>query len=248
MTGRRRKRRKGGRNFWGGRTTYGVKKVYIPRKMRRRRPNLRLGGFIGLESKFRDDELTVTAVPTTWTALNPTTANCLNGIGQGDTESLRDGRVYHITSVHLRCIVQVIVAESATAPHADVYGRMLLVLDTQTNGAEMSAADCMISDQTYDALAYRNLENTSRFKILRNRKWNLHVFDMNEGASNLFSLAGTVSPVWEWDVKFNPPLKVTVAGTGATVSSIKDNSLHFLICANTGGCEISYETRLRFKG
>ncbi len=217
------------------------------RRVRRRR-NQRTSGFIGLETKFSDNEKTSAAIATTWTTINPTTDNCLNGLVQDDTENGRDGRVYHITSIHMKIGVNSDASEEDTAPQSDVQVRMCLVLDTQTNGTEMSAADCMVSDQTYDVLAFRNLANSQRFRVLKDKTVIVRRDVMAQGAVNLFATAVKYNQPVVWNYRFKKPLRVHTDGAGGTVSVIKDNSLHFIVVANVAGASLNYEVRVRFKG
>ncbi len=211
--------------------------------------NPRVGGFLGFENKFLDLEVTDDAFATSWAAMNPASSvDCISAVAQGDGESNRDGRVYFINSIHLRGTIDMPVAESAAAPRSDVYARIALVWDTQANAATVTATDVMDGGQTEDWLAFRNLQNTKRFRVLKDMTRRIVVSQqMNEGAVNLFASTGAIVP-WTMNVRFKKPVKVTCVGTTGVIASISDNAFHVIGCANSTVCELNYQSRIRFTG
>jgi len=215
-----------------------------------RRELLRSGGFTGLEKKFQTAsaiELGATALATTWTTKENATMKCISGCAQGDTESTRDGRVYHITSIFVNGQVVIEAAEAATAPHEDIQYVIKMVLDTQTNGAQMTATDVMDGSGIVDTLAFRNLQFTSRFKILGTVKGTVQPLNMNEGQVNSFANGTRIKPFsFAWIP--STPIKVICSGTGSTIADITDNSVHIIACATSTNIDIKFQVRLRWVG
>lgn len=209
--------------------------------------NKRTGGFIGLENKFADYGFAVTTVSNVWTSDNPTTVDCISAVAQGDSENERDGRVYHINSIHLKGIVGYPhLGDESTVSDDDVM-RVVVVIDSQTNGAEVTATEVM-DDSGTDFLSFRNLQFTSRFKVLYDETFRLNPLVVADGAgANNFNSQGTKLP-FTFNKKFKIPIRVTCKGTTAVVGSIVDNSIHVLACSNTGVCTLQYQSRVRFSG
>ncbi len=211
--------------------------------------NTRTSGFIGLENKFLDSELNATAVSTTWTAHNPTAAsvNCLSAPAAGDGESDRDGRVYHINSIHMHGQVLFNATESQTAPIDEEFVRIALVWDTQTNKSEVVGTDVMDGGGSNDNLAFRNLQNSKRFIVLKDFTVKVVPESMNEGAANLFASRNFESR-WSINKIFRTPIKVNTAGTAANVNVVTDNSLSLIVQGTNTAIAVGYQCRVRFSG
>ncbi len=220
-------------------TTRRFRKRRRPIRRRRRRlashtpghfVNGRTGGFMGLEMKFADIETSADAFSTTWTTMEDATNDSVSGVAQGDGESSRDGRKYAIHSIHIKAHIEKGKNESQAAPLDDNVGRFCLVLDRQTNGAQLTATDVMDGGQTDDVLAFRNLQHTKRFGVIWDKSWKLSVAsgNTNEGAVNLFANGNVSTPIMFFNKKFSPPIIVTCTGTDGTISGISDNSLHII--------------------
>ncbi len=219
------------------------------RVMRRRRPrrNARVGGYSGIEYKFKDDILTDEAFLTTWATKNPSSTNCLAAVEAGAGEKLRTGRKIFIKSLFVRGEIEVPFAKAATNPHETQQVRICLVLDTQTNNAEMAATDVMEAS-TKNYLSFRKLENTQRFKVLWDRTFTLGPLGMNEGATNAFARGGN-KRVFKIMKTFKTSISVQYNATASppTVAQITDNSFHIIGVANTTTVILSYATRIRFR-
>ncbi len=210
--------------------------------------NPRTGGMMGVELKFHDATKAATTLPGSNSGgeMDPTTANCLNGIGQGDTESTRDGRKYIIKSIHVQGTIVRPVAANNTAYPGQALGWIALVWDKQSNGAQLNSEDVYTGTET--EFPFRNLQFESRFKVLRFMKYNFSSPEASFDGTNIES--GAQSKPFEWNVRMSTP--VTTTGTGATISSISDNSYHVIGGANSASAplngQISYNSRVRFVG
>ncbi len=243
------------RNGYTG-VTRATNRPYIAKRSRRNgykraaRVNTRTSGFVDIENKFIDFELTSTALDSTWDNYNPTTTNCISATAIGNTESTRDGRVYYINSVHLKGSVRATTLESQTGPISDLLARVVVVLDTQTNASEVVALDVMDGAQTDDIYSFRNLQNTKRFRVLMDKiiKVPRASINTNEGAANLFAAGTWISYPFQYNLKFKKPIRVQCVGTSATVASISDNSIGVIAVASSTEVSLNYQSRIRFSG
>lgn len=208
--------------------------------------NLRSGGFLQKEKKFYDTELNNSTVTSSWGTADPIALNCISAPAQGDGESDRDGRVFYINSVHIHGYCRITATEGNTAPTSNDLFRVVLVLDKQTNAAQLTATDVMDAGGTSDVIAFRNLQYTQRFRILKDVTFTMQPQCVNEGASNLFSNTDQYQ-YFSMNHIFKKPLKVQCSGTSAGVSSIVDNSLHVIACATANQITtLYYQARIRF--
>ncbi len=201
-----------------------------------------------LERKFIDTEVNAFAFATTWTTMEDTIPDCISSVAQADTESSRDGRVYTILSVYLKMKVFVQAQEESIAPLPDIIGRVVLVLDTQTNKVQLTATDVMDASATADELAFRNLHNTKRFKVFWDHSFKIDLFQVSQGAINLFAHGQKSTEIVTYYKKFNPPIVVKCIDQNATVASVSDNSLHIIGVANGSQALLTMTTRCRFIG
>ncbi len=214
--------------------------------------NLRTGGFLGIENKFLDSRVNDVAFSGTWAGgeMEDATLLSVSAVQQGVGENQRDGRKYAINSVFIRGTLELPVQESLGAPPADVVARVLLVLDKQTNGAQLNAEDVMLTvASAHDIDSFRNLQFVERFQVLADKKVRIPLTLMatNEGAVNLFA-HGSVSVPFKMSFIFKTPLRVTCKATAAAIASIVDNSIHVIGTANNTSLTINYTSRLRFTG
>ncbi len=215
-----------------------IKKPYTPSQLAR---------VVPAELKFLDIEHLSDAFASTWDNMDPATFLSLSAVKQGDGENERDGRVYYIHSVHIQGRFLRAAAESDVAPKPDSIFRIVMVLDTKTNGAQLTATDVMNGGLTDDYHGFKNLQHASRFKILFDRKVVLPVQVVNEGAANLFANPAATK-LFKFNRNFRPPLKVICSATPAAIASITDNSIHMIGISDTALGFLDYQSRIRFTG
>ncbi len=225
-------------------------KSMVRRPRRFRRQNVRTGGFMGIEKKFADNETNNDAFSSTWATMEDATNSQISGVAQGNGESQRIGRKITILSIHIRMRVHVAASESVAAPLPDLFGRVVIVLDKQTNAAQLTATDVMDAGQTDDVLAYRNLQQTERFQVLWDKKWFLPAKQSNEGAVNLFAQGAQSTPMMFFNKTFpNGGIRVTYNGTATgVVAAVTDNSIHCIGIANLASALLNMQIRIRYTG
>lgn len=223
------------------------------KKYRKSNRNYRTGGLVGVEYKYFDVARTIlipTSTDATGLELDPI-AGALSVPAQGDGANQRDGRKIKILSIYIN---GVITGESDQNVQGSIFPGncfLSLVLDKQTNSEQCQSEQVYVNNvgTTRGTLALqRNMSNTSRFKVLKHKTFDLPFrqkvdTDSRDGCQRQFKIK----------YKFKKPLVVTfnVGDTTSDVASVADNSLHLF-----GGCSqstnmqttLTYSSRIRFVG
>lgn len=217
--------------------------------------NTRTAGFLGLEKKFYDTTLAPTALnaPTDASAgeFDPSSTSMISTPAVGDGEQNRDGKRIVIKSVQVTGHLHTAGVEATTAPSAQCRAFVALVLDTQTNGAQLNSEDVfknLSADATLATCPIRNLLFASRFRVLKSLEVDLTPPSLASSALNDFSW-NSVSQEFDWFIPMDLPVNFN-AGTTASVANVIDNSLHIIAYCTNGVSTpvISYNARIRFMG
>lgn len=219
------------------------------------RKNVVTAGFLGIEKKFYDTTLVDAAILAPSDAAggehDPSATSMISTPTQGDGEMQRDGKRITITSCQVKGWVErSALLNQGAMPNAERI-MVALVVDTQTNGAQLDS-EAVFKNLSGDAdLAcspMRNLLFGPRFRVLRTE---MITFNNHNGAydGTDIEVAGN-GQAFEWFVPFKGEgFKVNFnAGTGATVANVIDNSLHIIAYASVTGVTLSYNARVRFIG
>lgn len=161
----------------------------------------------------------------------------------------RVGRRICMKSIQLGGFVRLKVSQTATS----VMGRIILFYDAQPNGAAPVLGD-ILRDSTVAATAsnfgFINLNNRSRFKIIRDYQMNLNACTSNAGGqiSNL-TMKDNENHSYNIDWYERLPKLETVynATNGGTVADITTGTLYLLTIATSGtSWEFDYGSRVRY--
>jgi len=221
--------------------------------------NGRTGGFVGLETKFFDSSFAGGLSASTDASggeVDPDNLLCLNCPAQGDGETQRDGRQISMDSLTVKGLVTVAAQTNQTA--ADVVPDIFIaiVLDKQTNGAQLDSElvfENPSGASNLGSMPFRNLEWTKRFRVLKTMKVSAHQF----AGAVIPAFDGTnieqqgVAIPFSCHIKLNGMKVNFISGqTSSVIAAIADNSIH--VIAYTNGVSlapvINYNARLRFKG
>ncbi len=212
----------------------------------RRRPVWKVPVELKPELKFLDLVVPQTSLTAVWASYDPAPALCLNGIGQGDSPTSRDGRAYFITSVMLKGLLQLNIKTEDFIPQNDIVIRMMLVHDTQTNKAQLTPAD-VVNATGSEFLAFRDLNFTTRYKVLKDKTFVFRRNFVNEGVITSFaSNKGLIR--FNCYHTFPTPIQVLCQGDGATIANITNDSIHLIATANSTEVNLEYTSRVRFRG
>ncbi len=216
--------------------------------------NARTGGFLGQELKFYDTSLAGSAItaPTGATGgeHDPSATILLNTVVQGDGEQQRDGRKIVMKSLYVNGNVVMVPQANQTATDAASVIYIAVVLDTQTNGATIASED-VFTNVSADALLapmmMRNLQQSSRFRILGSKRFTMQNPNLSWDGTNL-EQQGLNRP-WSFFINLKN-MSVLYKGTTETVANIVDNSLHIVAFTNSTALTplLYYNSRLRFVG
>jgi len=247
----------------------------VPSPAQQRINNARIGGYLGIEKKYIDNEFALQLGETLAGSEKDPASGALNAIAQGDGPSDRDGRQVTLKSVHIRGQIKVpSLAFDPSAPGAQGTGfsvKFVLLLDTQTNGAQFNAEDVFVdpTDVDLDAFTFRNLQYQKRFRVLKDLMIPVPPATMspaaytsenntptteNNGDITAIVAAGRSVP-FEVNHEFKGTgrneLQTIYTGNAANVSTISDNSLHVMaLVSETLGVTavLQYVSRVRFVG
>lgn len=223
--------------------------------------NIRSAGLLGVELKFLDAPKTATAVTSPTDAsggeFDPSSivTGCLSAPAQGDGPTNRDGSKIVMKRIFVAGVVNV-AAQSAQAA-VDVMPDIMiaLVLDKQTNGAQLNSEDVFTNQNAAAVTAtspQRNMSFTNRFEVLKIQHVRIPQLSVGNDAAATISQAGVNIP-FKLKKSFGMAgmrVQFTTGSTTADVANVIDNSLHIIAYSTslTAAPSIAYNSRMRFVG
>ncbi len=219
---------------------------YVPyrrpyrRRQRKFRPGYdRTGGFYGRfsgpsgELKFHDINLDDAAVASTLNITN------LTVIPEGNGEEQRVGRKINLKKIHVQGAI--VMGSGADLSVTNDLVICMIIQDTQTNGAAFVAADFLETD-AYDS--YRNLANSSRFKVLWKRKYTLRV--QGAAPSGAAYIHGEDIKAFSANVTCSIPMEYDNSATSGVITSVRSNNVYFVTISKSNSTALDGTARLRF--
>jgi len=175
---------------------------------------------------------------------------CLFSPTVGSALNQRIGRKCHIYKIRINGTI--ITSSQGAQTTADVASkvRLCLVLDKQTNSAQMVANQMFVPTATPDNTihAFQNPDNFGRFQFLKD-KFVVMQNPSLAGQNPAIDQAG-LKHMFKWTVVFKKPLTVNFNATnGGTVADVIDNSLHVVCAADATAMapQLAYYSRVCFK-
>jgi len=217
--------------------------------------NLATRGFLGVERKFYDTALVTSAIAAPTDAsggeLDPSATSMISTPDVGDGPSQRDGRQISCLFCTVDGVINIPIGEDVVNPLIATTVFIAVVLDTQTNAAQMNSEDCFKNTGANAILAASPMKNLlfgKRFRILKQRIFH---FDpsVSAEADNSFAWNG-MQRTFRWFIPLKGMRINFNAGTTASVANVIDNSIHVVgYCTNSASTvTLSYNARLRFMG
>lgn len=215
--------------------------------------NVRTGGFLGMELKFLDSSYQASLIAAASMAgleADPSTLLSITSIAQGDGESQRDGRQAVVKSAFVTGTVSCpLRSDQADAQGGNTYF-VALVMDTQTNGAQLNSEDVFtnpLADATTIPCLLRDLQYVQRFKVLDYVILNDPPRIVGTDGAATLSIAPASIP---FKLSWNGEMRQNYTGTNGIVASIADNSIHVLAgtTSTSGAPQLNYNARIRFVG
>ena len=193
------------------------------------------------ERKFISRERTSTNIGLTWAGgeMNPSTFLCLTSMAQGDASNERIGRSIVFDSLRIKGIVKLpTLAGSTIQPPVAI--RIIVYQDKQTNNAEVAAECVMAANPSNPVLAFRNMFEADRFKILGDQTIMLTPQSgAGDGAVNDW---GAAHQFFKFAfTRLNMSVGFTL-GTG-NIDAVSDNSIQIAMIADGSVPTVRYQSR-----
>ncbi len=186
------------------------------------------------EVKFLDTDIDDAVVAATMTINN------LTVIPEGNGESERIGRKLTIASVHIRGAVSLSSKSSAVTTSDNVV--TMLVVDSQTNGAQFTATDLLETDSFQ---AFPNLSNSTRFFCCYREIHSMKVSGASTtGAAHAF---GEDTDFLEIDLDLGLVIDYDNSVDTGAISSVTSNNLYWVTQSSKGLCDIEATVRKVWK-
>jgi len=126
-----------------------------------------------------------------------------------------------------------------------------LVLDTQTNGAQLNSEDVFTNPAVTlgtNSCPLRNMSYTERFKVLKVKKVRIPMLSLTYDGTNI-EQSGALVPVSMFVKLGGLQTKFQSGTTTGYCGTIVDNSLHVIAYNNSAlACNLAYNARLRYVG
>lgn len=157
----------------------------------------------------------------------------INGCTQGISGSNRVGRLTHMTHLEMRILVS---SNDDGAPPVSLGMwngciRVMIVYDTQSNGAAPAAGDILAAAV---AVGCKNMNNRKRFKI---------IYDQTRPLNDINGGSGPASQVFVINKKLNLPVDYGL-GTTSAITSITKGGLFLVTFSEVNGTEASVPASL----
>lgn len=198
--------------------------------------------------KYYDGDVNGTALvvtTTTWpagTVVDPTTSINLGAAAVANPLSLcvptvgsalnqRIGREITIRKVKVHGRINVAPQIAQNTADSSCIVRMALVLDTQTNSAQMTGAQLFNdgSGPLPTLQSFQNPNNFGRFRVLKDKQFSFGNINMAGNPTTGDVLQSSMNKPFKFSYVFPQGLKVRFNNTnGGTVADIIDNSLHIV--------------------
>ncbi len=190
----------------------------------------------GREYKFHDTLISNTLFTQAGAVL---TNGSLNEIPQGVEESQRIGRKVVVKSLQMKA--KIFLANASNGATSQLY-RVIIFQDKQANGAAAVVLDILEQAST---LSFRNLANSSRFKIWYDETKHINsTAAAGNGTTNVFS---ENFRYLQLHIPMNVPLEFdNTAATGA-IATIRSNNLGLLVMMQEAAEDVFIQTTIRLR-
>ncbi len=197
----------------------------------------------GGELKFHDIDWDQAAADTSNGVISNTSSLIL--IGQGVTESTRIGRKCTIRSIGWRAQLQLNGLLNDTGIQFPKNIRLMIVQDTQCNGAAPSVSGTNGVLETAHFQSFNNLANKGRFRVLYDKNQVINTLAVaGNGTAND---SGVTSRHFTWFKKVNIPIEYSGNATPSVITEVRTNNIFGLIIANDTGATYTLLSKLRFR-
>ncbi len=165
-------------------------------------------------------------------------------IGQGITESTRIGRKAIIKSIGWRGQLQLAVQSDAN-PQSAMTIRLMLILDSQCNGAAPSVSGTGGVLVAANFQAFNNLVNKGRYKVLYDKNFQMNpMAGAGNGTANDWSSQNKSFTFWK---QCNIPIEYSGTAAPSVITELRTNNIFGLMIASGSGSLVSLDSKFRFR-
>lgn len=165
-------------------------------------------------------------------------------IGQGVTESTRIGRKAVIKNIAWRGRLNLGNLSISTITMPEIT-RLILVLDSQANGAAptVSGADGLLETANYQS--FNNLANKGRFKVLMDKYIVLNALAAaGNGTTNDI---GGVSKTFAFYSKCEIPIEYSGTASPSVITEVRTNNIFGIMINESTQSNVSLDSKFRFR-
>jgi len=179
------------------------------------------------------------------------TPNCLFAPTVGAALNQRIGRKVKVHKIKVTGFVNKGPETAQTTGDEATTLRIMLVMDQQTNAAQMTGAQLM-QDASATATTintFQNPNNFGRFRVLKDKRITIFNANMAGEVAAANVIKEGLKANFKFKIRFRTPIDVHFNATnGGTVADIVDNSFH-IVCGQTpaANCNLSYYSRVCYK-
>lgn len=177
---------------------------------------------------------------------------CLFAPTVGAALNQRIGRKVKVMKIKAICTISIGAQAAQSTGDTGTNIRMMLVMDQQTNAAQMTGVQLMNSASTGATTvnSFQNPNNFGRFRVLKEKRFAMSNPNITGSPTTGDVISDGLKRVFKMNVNFKVPVEVHFNATnGGTVADIVDNSFHIVIgCDSTAlAPALSYYTRVCYK-
>lgn len=188
---------------------------------------------LGQELKFKENTWNQSPVSATGNIVLST----VNNVAAGTGESERIGRRITIKSISIR--LEAFLSNTTVVTNTDDGVRIIVYHDKQCNGAAAAVTD-ILQSATY--LAYNNLSNKNRFRILADKFIDISAqAGAYTGSAAAFATVGKTRSMY---MKCNMP--VEFSSTTGAITEIASNNIGILCISSKARLNVNGNVRIRY--
>lgn len=177
---------------------------------------------------------------------------CLFAPTVGAALNQRIGRKVKVLKIKLLCTLSIAPQAAQNAADTSSNIRLMLVMDQQTNAAQMTGAQLMNDASTGSTTvnSFQNPNNFGRFRVLKEKRFAMANPNMTGSPTTGDVISDGLKRVFKINVTFKNPVEVHFNATnGGTVADIVDNSFHVVAATDSTALAplLSYYSRVCYK-
>ncbi len=165
-------------------------------------------------------------------------------IGQGLTESTRIGRKCVIRSIGWRGDI-ILDGQSVAGVGVGTTPRLMLVQDTQCNGAAPAVSGIGGVLESADWRSFNNLSNKGRYKVLWDRRFTLNT-TAGAGNGTANDMSG-MRQAFAFYKKCHIPLEFSGVADPAAITELRTNNIFCILILNNGSALTQMQSKFRFR-